>query len=90
MVGSVAQQKKPTEAFPYLCGCPTGHGIEAASQVVHVSPIHAHIVERSRALSDFLVSLCAIVGGAVSVFGIVDGVLFAGTNAVKKNLGKNF
>ena len=49
-----------------------------------VSPIHAHIVETSEAFIDFLVSLCAIVGGAVSVFGIVDGLLYASTNAVKK------
>lgn len=55
-----------------------------------VSPIHAHIVQTSEAFSDFLVSLCAIVGGAVSVFGIVDGLLYASTNAVKKSMGKNF
>jgi len=55
-----------------------------------VSPIHAHIVETSEAFSDFLVSLCAIVGGAVSVFGIVDGLLHATTDAVKKSMGKNF
>jgi len=52
-----------------------------------VSPIHAHIVERSRATSEFVVSLCAIVGGAVSVFGIVDAMLFTGTNVVKKRIG---
>jgi len=49
-----------------------------------VSPIHAAISERPRALADFVVSLCAIVGGAISVFGVVDAVLFTGTKAVKR------
>ena len=57
-----------------------------------VSPVKAHVIQTSEAFSDFLVSLCAIVGGAVSVFGIVDGLLYASTNAVKRGMGgqKNF
>jgi len=53
-----------------------------------VSPIHAHIVDKAEAFSDFVVSLCAIVGGAVSVFGILDGMLFTGQRAVKRSLNK--
>lgn len=48
-----------------------------------VSPIHAHIVGRRRAFSEFVVSLCAIVGGAVSVFGIVDAVIFHALSAAR-------
>ena len=51
-----------------------------------VSPIHAYIIDRALAPSEFVVSLCAIIGGAVSVFGIVDALLFAGANALKRNL----
>ena len=50
----------------------------------------AQLVIKDRAFSDFILSLCAIVGGAVSVFGIVDAMLFTGTNVVKKSMGKSF
>jgi len=49
-----------------------------------VSPIHAHIREASESFTEFIVSLCAIIGGAVSVFGILDAMLFTTSNAVKK------
>jgi len=52
-----------------------------------VSPIHAHIVEKTTALSEFAVSLCAIIGGAVSVFGILDSILFTGASTIKKRMG---
>jgi len=55
-----------------------------------VSPIHAHIMTKTTPMADFLVSLCAIIGGAVSVFGIVDAMLFTGATTLKKNLGKSF
>ena len=85
-------EKKPIETYQFTA---TSHGrtrdtLPSLLISYDVSPIHAHIAERERALSDFILSLCAIVGGAVSVFGIVDAMLFTGTNVVKKNLGKNF
>ena len=49
-----------------------------------VSPIHAHIVENQTPTADFLVALCAIVGGAVSVFGILDAMLFQSVGTIKK------
>jgi hypothetical protein len=49
-----------------------------------VSPIHAHIVEKTSATTEFLVSLCAIIGGAVSLFGLVDGMLHSGTETLKR------
>jgi hypothetical protein len=52
-----------------------------------VSPIHAHIVEKTSATAEFLVSLCAIIGGAVSLFGLVDGMLHSGTKTLKKMSG---
>jgi len=57
-----------------------------------VSPIQAHISENRKPLTDFLVSLCAIVGGAFSLFGIVDGLMFAGSREIRKklSLGKQY
>jgi len=52
-----------------------------------VSPIHAHIVEKTTATSEFVVSLCAIIGGAVSVFGILDAMLFTTSTTLKKRMG---
>ncbi len=53
-----------------------------------VSPIQVEIEAREEPLSAFLVSLCAIVGGAVSLFGIFDGILFTSAAIVKERLGK--
>jgi len=44
-----------------------------------VSPIHAHIVEKTTATTEFLVSLCAITGGAVSLFALVAGMPHPGS-----------
>jgi len=55
-----------------------------------VSPIHAHITTKETPMTDFLVSLCAIIGGAVSLFGIVDAMLFTGATTIKKKMGKGF
>ena len=49
-----------------------------------VSPIHAQIVDEGQTLADFVVNLCAIVGGAFAVFGIIDSLVFAGGSAIRK------
>ena len=54
-----------------------------------VSPIHAKLRDESKPMSEFVISLCAIVGGAFSVFGILDAVLFATGKSVKR-MGKAF
>ena len=57
-----------------------------------VSPIQAHIAENRKPLSDFVVSLCAIIGGAFSLFGIIDGILFTTNREIRKKLqmGKQY
>ncbi|KAL1523163.1 hypothetical protein AB1Y20_018118 [Prymnesium parvum] len=55
-----------------------------------VSPIQAHIKEHHKPWSDFIVSLCAIVGGAFSLFGIIDGLIFTSAVEIKKTLGKQY
>jgi hypothetical protein len=55
-----------------------------------VSPIHAHITTKETPITDFLVSLCAIIGGAVSLFGIVDAMLFTGASTIKQKMGKGY
>ena len=83
---------KPIETYQFTA---TSHGrtrdtLPSVLISYDVSPIHARIKEKSRALSEFLISLCAIVGGAVSVFGIVDAMVYGTANAVKKSIGKNY
>ncbi|EWM28250.1 endoplasmic reticulum-golgi intermediate compartment protein 3 [Nannochloropsis gaditana] len=39
------------------------------------SPVHVEFQERRKGLLPFLTSVCAIVGGVFSVFGVVDGVV---------------
>ena len=53
-----------------------------------VSPIMVRIKEAAPPLSDFIVSLCAIVGGAFAIFGILDGFIYTSQNAVKSRIGK--
>lgn len=48
------------------------------------SPVHVEFQERRRGLLPFLTSVCAIVGGVFSVFGVVDGVVH---NLVQKGVG---
>ena len=57
-----------------------------------VSPIQAHIHENRKPLTDFVVSLCAIIGGAFSLFGILDGILFTTNREIRKKLqiGKQY
>jgi len=55
-----------------------------------VSPIQAHIKEQYKPWSDLLVSLCAIIGGAFSLFGIIDGLIFSTAAEIKKTMGKQY
>ena len=41
-------------------------------------------VEKKEPLAHFLTQICAIIGGTVSIFGIVDGMFFATTTSVKR------
>ena len=47
-----------------------------------VSPIQVQIELKQEPFSEFLVSLCAIVGGAFSIFGILDAMLFNSARVV--------
>lgn len=50
----------------------SGRGLPGVYFYYEVSPIQAHIEEKKKSLFGFLTSLCAIVGGAYSVMGLVD------------------
>lgn len=52
-----------------------------------VSPIQVRITATHQPLSEFLINLCAIVGGAFAIFGILDAVVFESGNIVKKKMG---
>jgi len=51
-----------------------------------VSPIQVHIQNTRRPISELLLSLCAIIGGAFAMFGIIDGILYAGSNVVRQKV----
>ena len=52
------------------------------------SPITVRYTQRTSTLAHFLVQLCAIVGGTVTVLGLVNGALLAASKKFKKNIGK--
>jgi hypothetical protein len=45
-----------------------------------------HIQQSRRPVSELILSLCAIVGGAFALFGILDGILYPGSAAVRQKL----
>ena len=53
----------------------------------HVSPIQVRIRAESQPVSEFVVNLCAVIGGAFAIFGILDGIVFTGQNVVRKKMG---
>jgi len=55
-----------------------------------ISPIQAQIKEEYKPWSSFLISLCAIVGGTFSLFGIIDGLIFSSVEEIKKGMGKQY
>jgi len=48
-----------------------------------LSPFMVRVTERRTPLSSFLTSVCAIVGGVLTVAGVLDALLFAGAKMVK-------
>lgn len=55
-----------------------------------LSPMMVQMTEHRRSLTHFLTGVCAIVGGVFTVAGMVDGMLYHSTRALKKkiDLGK--
>ena len=51
-----------------------------------VSPIQVNIAERRQPTSELVLSFCAIIGGVVAVFGIIDGMLYTGSAVVRQKL----
>ncbi len=55
-----------------------------------LSPMLVQMTEHRRSLTHFLTGVCAIVGGVFTVAGMLDGMLYHSTRALKKkiDLGK--
>lgn len=55
-----------------------------------LSPMMVQLTEHRRSLTHFLTGVCAIVGGVFTVAGMLDGMLYHSTRALKKkiDLGK--
>jgi len=51
-----------------------------------VAPIQVQIELRKEPLVNLVVSLCAIVGGAYSIFGVLDGFLFTSSRAIRQKM----
>ena len=51
-----------------------------------VSPIQVNIAQRRQPTSELVLSFCAIIGGVVAVFGIIDGMLYTGSAVVRQKL----
>lgn len=55
-----------------------------------LSPMMVQLTEHRRSFTHFLTGVCAIVGGVFTVAGMVDGMLYHSTRALRKkiDLGK--
>ena len=55
-----------------------------------LSPMMVQLTEHQRSLTHFLTGVCAIVGGVFTVAGMLDGILYQSSRAIKKkiDLGK--
>lgn len=55
-----------------------------------MSPMMVQLTEHRRSFTHFLTGVCAIVGGVFTVAGMLDGMLYHSTKALKKkiDLGK--
>jgi hypothetical protein len=53
------------------------------------SPITENITQNNQSLVDFMISICAIIGGVYTIAGIVDSVIYKSVSFVFKNrIGK--
>jgi len=61
-------------------------GIPGAFFQYEFSPLMVHYEERLRSLSDFFVSLCAIIGGVYTVASLVDYLIYSSSKAIQKKM----
>jgi len=68
------------------------HGAPGVFFLYDLSPIQVNLVERQKSLSSFVTIICAIIGGAFTVFRIIDEVIYQGLRSIRKKqeLGKAF
>ncbi|KAL5493242.1 hypothetical protein EMCRGX_G014389 [Ephydatia muelleri] len=81
---SVTKHKKAVRAMPGESGLP------GVFFMYDLSPMMVQLTEHKKSLAHFLTGVCAIVGGVFTVAGMVDGMLYHSTRALKKKveLGK--
>merc|ERR1712159_408747 len=63
-----------------------GRGLPGVFVFYDLSPIMCTFKETQRPLSKFLISLCAIVGRIFTVSGLIDRVIFRGSEAIRKKM----
>ena len=70
--------------MPHTCTC------AGVFFMYDLSPMMVQLTEHRRSFTHFLTGVCAIVGGVFTVAGMVDGMLYHSTRALRKkiDLGK--
>jgi len=70
--------------MPHTCPC------AGVFFMYDLSPMMVQLTEHRRSFTHFLTGVCAIVGGVFTVAGMVDGMLYHSTRALRKkiDLGK--
>ena len=63
-----------------------GEGLPSAVFFYDISPMQVVVHEERKSLSSFLTQLCAIIGGIFTVTGLIDGVIFHGSNSIRKKM----
>ena len=71
-------------------GSSDAHGLPGVFFIYDLSPIKVRFVETRQNLAQFLVNLCAILGGVYTVLGLVDSFVYTSLRSLKKkvSLGK--
>ena len=65
-----------------------GRGLPGVFVFYDLSPIMCTFKETRRSLAKFLTGVCAIVGGIFTVSGLLDRVVYRGSEALKKKMNK--
>mmetsp|Transcript_11645 Transcript_11645/g.28348 ORF Transcript_11645/g.28348 Transcript_11645/m.28348 type:complete len:120 (+) Transcript_11645:2-361(+) len=79
-----SRRASPIVVHPFVASTHR-HAKEATPAVLltyDVSPIRVEIVQERMAFSQLILSACAIIGGVVSVVGILDGAVHSGGRAL--------
>jgi len=79
---SVTEQFKPVD----LVKGQGANKIPGVFFLYDISPFHVTITDQKASFSEFLISVCAIIGGAVTIASLIDKALYHGDKFVKQQI----